>query len=97
MLAAVSRRGVPVNAILFPGALTGLCVLLNFVMPKGLIELLMSLIVAALLIVWSIIIVTNLKFRRKRSKDGQSIFKAPLSPLSNYLSLLFIVFVVVVM
>ncbi|KVG23662.1 amino acid permease [Burkholderia ubonensis] len=95
-LGKVNQRGVPVRAILFPAALTGLCVLLNYVIPKGLLEALMSLIVAALLILWTIIIVVHLKFRRQTTSTAIA-FKAPLSPLSNLLCFAFVIFVAVVM
>lgn len=96
MLATVNRRHVPVSAIVFPAALTGLTVVLNYLIPKGLLEMLMSLIVAALLILWTIIIVVHRKFRRQIS-DEAIVFKAPLSPLSNGLCFAFIVLIGAVM
>jgi aromatic amino acid transport protein AroP len=97
-LAKVNRRGIPTAAILLPGAVTALCVFLNYVLPNGAIELLISLTVAGLLFSWGIIIVTHLKFHRKMRRLGKvTKFKALASPVSNYLCLVFLVAVVVIM
>lgn len=97
-LAQVNQRGVPVRAIVYPGIFTALCVVLNYVAPAGVIELLMSLIVAALVITWTIIIVTHLRFRRAHAARGTALgFAAPLAPLSNAICLAAMVLVVAVM
>lgn len=97
-LALVNKRGVPVRAIIYPGIFTALCVVLNYVAPSGAIELLLSLIVAALLITWVAIIVTHLRFRSAHQSKGTKFgFPALFSPLSNYLCLAFMAFIVVVM
>ena len=97
-LMQVNRRGVPVRAIVYPGILTASCIVLNYVAPAGVIELLMSLIVAALVITWTIIIVTHLQYRRAQQASGVKLgFAAPLYPLANYLCLAAMLLVVGVM
>jgi len=100
-LAALNPRGVPSTAILWLSALIGIVIVLNYVMPNGLLEMLIYLIVAALLITWSIIIiVTHWKFRQHHMANntaGSLLFKAPLAPVSNVLGMAYILFVVVVM
>jgi aromatic amino acid transport protein AroP len=98
VLSKVNRRGIPTAAILLPGAITGLCVFLNYVLPNGAIELLISLTVAGLLFSWAIIIVTHLKFHRKMRQQGKvSKFKALASPLSNYFCLAFLAAIIAIM
>jgi aromatic amino acid transport protein AroP len=98
VLTQVNRRGVPTAAILMPAAFTGLCVILNYVLPNGAIELLISLTVAGLLFSWAIIIVTHLKFARAMRQLGRTTgFKAIASPVSNYFCLAFLGMVVVIM
>jgi aromatic amino acid transport protein AroP len=98
ILMAVNRRGVPVPAIVLPGALTALCVVLNYVLPNGAIELLISLLVACLIFTWAIIVLTHLKFRRAMDRHGKtSRFRAIASPLSNGLVLAFLGMIVMVM
>jgi aromatic amino acid transport protein AroP len=77
---------------------TALCVFLNYVLPNGAIELLISLIVACLIFSWTVIIVAHLKFHRRMRALGKSTrFKALASPVSNYVCLAFLAFVVVIM
>jgi aromatic amino acid transport protein AroP len=101
-LMQVNKRGVPVRAIVYPGIFTGLCIVLNYVAPASVIEILMSLIVATLVITWVTIIVTHLRFRQSREARGmkpaaQPGFPAPFAPLSNYLCLAFMALIVAVM
>ncbi|MBN3786733.1 amino acid permease [Burkholderia sp. Ac-20353] len=97
-LMQVNRRGVPVRAIVYPGMLTALCIVLNYVAPASVIEMLMSLIVAALVITWVTIIVTHLRFRRSCAASGTKPgFPAPFAPYSNYACLAFMVLIVAVM
>ena len=97
-LAEVNKRGVPVKAIVYPGIVTAFCVVLNYVAPAGVIELLISLITAALVIIWTIIIISHLNYRKLHdAKNTPRSFKAPLFPLTNYICLAAMVLVVVVM
>jgi len=97
-LMQVNKRGVPVRAIVYPGIFTALCVVLNYVAPTGVIELLMSLIVAALVITWVTIIVAHLRFRKAADAGKTQLrFLAPFTPLSNYLCLAAMALVVGVM
>lgn len=97
-LLQVNRRGVPVRAIAYPAFFTALCVVLNYVAPAGVLELLMSLLVAALVLTWTTIIVVHLKYRRVHDAKGvPRSFPAPFFPLGNYLCLLALAVLLVVM
>lgn len=97
-LMKVNRRGVPVLAIALSAAVTLLCVVVNYVVPKSALELLMSLVVAALVINWAMISLAHLKFRKAMTAQGvQPIFKAFWFPFANYLCLAFVVFILGVM
>src|SRR5690606_2211764 len=50
MFLKLSRNGVPVVGILVSGAITLLCVALNYVLPQGALIILMALVVAALVL-----------------------------------------------
>jgi L-asparagine transporter-like permease len=65
-LGAVNKRGVPTKAILLPACLTASCVLLNFLMPASIIEMLIALVTATLIITWGVITITHLRFRSRR-------------------------------
>ncbi|MBX4294118.1 aromatic amino acid transporter AroP, partial [Mycobacterium tuberculosis] len=76
---------VPVNALLLPGIITSLVVVLNYLLPHEALGLLMALVVTTLLLNWIMICMAHLKFRAaQRRKGRESKFKALLAPASNY-------------
>ena len=97
-LMQVNARGVPVRAIAYPAVFTALCIVLNYVAPAGALEMLMSLLVAALVLTWTIIIVVHLKYRKVHEAKGTvRTFRAPFSPMTNYLCLAALALLLVVM
>ncbi|MNG08618.1 Aromatic amino acid transport protein AroP [compost metagenome] len=97
-LGKVDKRGVPVRALLVSALVTFLAVVINYVMPQSALELLMSLVVAALVINWAMISYSHLKFRKQMDRDGvRSGFRALWYPFSNYLCLAFVLFILGVM
>lgn len=94
----LSRSGVPMLGILVSGAITLLCVALNYVLPEGALIILMSLVVAALVLNWAMISLSHLMFRRAMHERGViPSFKALWSPFGNYLCLAFVAFILVVL
>ncbi len=97
-LMKINERGVPVLAIALSSAVTLLCVVVNYLLPQDALELLMSLVVAALVINWAMISLTHLKFRKAmRAKGVEPSFKAFWYPFSNYICLAFVLFILGVM
>ncbi|WP_263144264.1 amino acid permease [Pseudomonas sp. RIT-PI-AD] len=98
VLQKVNARGVPYVALGASALVTCLCVVVNYVLPKNALELLMSLVVAALVINWALISLTHLKFRAHLAREGvQPLFKAFWSPFANYLCLAFMLLILGVM
>ncbi|MBG4971148.1 amino acid permease [Pseudomonas aeruginosa] len=98
VLMSVDRRGVPVLSILVSALIPFLCVIVNYVLPHKALELLMSLVVAALVINWAMISLSHLKFRAAMKRQGVgTFFKALWSPFSNYLCLAFVLFILGIM
>ena len=97
-LAKIDKRGVPVRSILASAAVTLVAVLLNYFIPQHALELLMSLVVAALVINWAMISYSHLKFRQHMDKTGQKpLFKALWYPYGNYVVLAFVVLILGIM
>jgi aromatic amino acid transport protein AroP len=97
-LMLVNRRGVPVAALAVSAAATLMCVLLNYVLPGKALGLLMSLVVAALVINWSLISYSHLRFRAAKERQRQkTAFPSPWHPYSNYLCLGFLACILLVM
>ncbi|TLX59404.1 aromatic amino acid transporter AroP [Stutzerimonas nosocomialis] len=97
-LMKINRRGVPVLALGVSALVTFLCVLVNYLLPQGALELLMSLVVASLVINWAMISLTHLRFRRSMRQQGvEPGFKAFWFPFANYLCLAFVALIAGIM
>ena len=97
-LMMVNRRGVPVLAVALSALVTLLCVLLNYLLPRGALVLLMSLVVASLVINWAMISLTHLRFRRACQQQRRTpTFRALWSPFGNFLCLAFVLLILGVM
>jgi len=97
-LANVDKRGVPVRAIGVSALVTFVAVVLNYLIPHDALELLMSLVVAALVINWAMISYSHLKFRQHMVRTRQvPLFKALWYPYGNYFCLAFVVFILGIM
>lgn len=94
----VNARGVPINALLVSATATGLCVVINYVMPGEAFKLLMALVVASLVINWVLITLTHLKFRAAKRQAGQvTRFPSWGYPATNYICLAFLLGILVIM
>jgi len=69
-LLKVNAKGVPLVALGVSALATGLCVGINYFMPREAFGLLMSLVVSSLVINWGIISITHLKFRKAKAAAG---------------------------
>lgn len=97
-LAKVDKRGVPVRALVVSALVTFLAVLVNYLVPQNALELLMSLVVAALVINWAMISYSHLKFRQQMDRAAvRTGFRAFWYPFGNYLCLAFVLFILGVM
>lgn len=97
-LMKVDDRGVPVLAIGLSALVTGLCVLVNYLIPAKALELLMALVVAALVINWAMISLAHMRFRAAKIREQAPIaFPAFWYPAGNYLCLGFMAAILIVM
>lgn len=97
-LLKVNRRGVPMKALGISALATGLSVLINYLMPGEAFGLLMALAVSALVINWSIISITHLKFRKAMRANGHATFFPSWGyPITNWVCLAFLAAILVIM
>ncbi|MGL4208537.1 MAG: amino acid permease [Candidatus Adiutrix sp.] len=90
------KKGVPLLAMTVAGVLTFLAVPLNYFVPEVHDAFLMAMgvVVAALLINWGMISLAHLYFRRQKNLENhKTVFPSPWFPISNYLCLAWVVFV----
>ncbi len=97
-LMTVNRRGVPLAALGVSALATAFCVVLNYFMPGQAFGMLMGVVVAAMIINWTMISWVHLRFRAHQAKHGKAgQFSSPYHPWTNYLCLAFLAGIVVVM
>lgn len=97
-LAVLSSRRVPVNGILISSGITFLAVILNYLLPDEVFMYMMSIVTGAVIISWTMIVLTHLKFRRHCELEGITPkFKSLFYPLADYLCLAFLAGVLIIM
>lgn len=98
-LRRVSRRGVPVAGVLTSSGITAIAVVVSFFLPGKAFGYLMSIATAAGIINWTMIMITQRKFRKRIGDDAAAKleFKLPGYPYVNVIVVAFLAVVVVVM
>jgi L-asparagine transporter-like permease len=96
ILAKTNKRGIPFAATLLSSAITFLVVPLNYSIPDWFdaFKVIMSFVVVCILVNWGMITLSHIKFKQKNHK---TLFPAPLYPYSDYITLIFIIFILAVM
>lgn len=95
----VSSRGAPWVGTLLSSAVTGLAVLVLYLLPDGAFTLLLSVALFAGIVNWAMIVLTQWRFRNLRRRRGgpAPAFPMPGHPWANALVLAFLVAMLVVM
>lgn len=97
-LQKVNKNHSPIAAILVSGALVGVTIIINKIIPEKALDILMSLVVSSLIINWIMISWTHIHFKKQKIKEGiKTKFPTLFYPISNIVSLLFLVGVLVMM
>lgn len=99
ILAKVNKSGSPYIGILVSSLITAIAVILNFLIPGKVFLYLISIATIACIFSWTIIMITQIKFRNKIGPDEvkKLEFKLPFFPYSNYISMAFMAMIVVLM
>jgi len=74
-------------------------VVLNYIVPEQVFTYISAVATVAVITSWTIILCTQIKFRKSKSKQEVSAlqFKMPWHPISSYIALAFLLMVVVLM
>jgi L-asparagine permease len=97
--ARMSKNGVPYGGILLTATIGLFGVVLNAVKPSQAFEIVLNIAAVGVLAAWATIVLCQLRFYR-RAKAGtlqRPHFRMPLSPYSGYVTLAFLVGVLVLM
>lgn len=92
-LGRTSRAGVPVAAVLVSSAVTAVAVVLAFLVPDQAFLILIAVALAAGLINWSMVLITQMLFRRRIGAGAvaQLRYRMPLFPITNIVALALLV------
>lgn len=98
-LQKVGKTGIPTYCVLFSSGIVGVAVILNAFLPGQVFGMVMSIAILAIIINWVMILITHNKFRRiiGPKEVGKLKFKMPLYPISNYVTMGYLVLLVVLM
>ena len=98
-LRKVSQRGCPINGILTSAAVTVIAVVVVLIWPDFAFKYLMSVALIAGIINWTMIMITERKFRHRIGPDGTNAlaFKLPGGRVTTWIVLAFMALVIVLM
>jgi amino acid transporter, AAT family len=99
MFSKLSPSGVPRNGIIFSSLLILVVVVLNYFLPGRVFLLISSVATIAIIISWSMILITHLKFRQKKTADEIRLlsYRMPYHKVLTTIALAFLALVVVMM
>ncbi|WML44699.1 amino acid permease [Neobacillus sp. PS3-40] len=95
----LNKSKIPSRGILFSSSMLMIAVVLNYIVPEKVFLYISAVATVAVVTSWTIILVTQIMFRKAKSKEeiAQLEFKMPLFPYLSYISLAFLVMVIVLM
>lgn len=97
-MSTLSKRQVPANGLKFSAIVIALAVLADLVVPNtSLFTFVSSVATTCFLFIWGAIILAHLRYKKTQAKQNPVSFKMPLYPLSDYIVLIFLVFVGIIM
>ncbi|WEV53901.1 amino acid permease [Leuconostocaceae bacterium ESL0723] len=94
----LNHRAVPMRAVNLSTLLVGGTVIVNYIFPTDAFSIVTSVASATFLVVYGALMVTHLKFRQSPDyQKGRHLFRLPLSPYSNYLTIAFLAMIFVIL
>lgn len=98
-LTRLNKSGSPYVGVLVSSAVTGVAVVMVFVLGEKVFLLLVPIALMAGIFNWTMILITQILFRRRIGPEGVARlgFRMPFFPIANYVVLAFLAFVVFVM
>ncbi|MDR1473592.1 MAG: amino acid permease [Lactobacillales bacterium] len=95
--AKLNKKQVPCYSIFFSSAVICVIVLVNYLIPSHVFEIVSSISTICFIYIWFMLVWAHMRYRKQVSNKSKLEFKMPLYPVSSYLVYFFIIFVVIVM
>lgn len=98
-LKKVSKQGVPYAGVLCSSLIVGIVVIMNMLIPQKLFIYIMSVATIAALINWVMILITQIKFRKKIGTEKVAAlgYKMLFYPYANYIAIAYFLMIAVAM
>lgn len=94
--AKLSNQAVPNNALRFSSLILFIVVILNYIMPAGIFNIVSGVSTINFVFVWLIILWCHIVYRKKHPK-GVAAFNMPGFPLTSWLTIIFFIGVLVIL
>ncbi len=91
-----NNRSVPVNALVFSSVILFVIVILNFFLPAAIFEIISGIATVSFVFIWIVLVVCHYKYK-KRCKGEQTLFAMPLFPVSNWVTIIFFMAVLILL
>lgn len=95
-MAKTSNRNVPVSSLVFSSSVLFIIVILNYILPSSIFEIISGVATVSFIFVWIILVWCHYKYR-KQNKQAESVFPMPLYPWTNFLTIAFFISVLVLL
>ena len=96
-LGHLNHRQLPANGLVISTIIIGIAPLLNLFLGDNAFELISSIATSMFLIIWSLMILTHIKYRKVTPFDKLPTYKMPLFPYLDILVLLFFVAIIILL
>ncbi|WGN89629.1 amino acid permease [Ligilactobacillus faecis] len=87
-MAKVSNRNVPVSSLVFSSSILFVIVILNYVLPSSIFDIISGVSTVSFVFVWIILVWCHYKYRQQTQKVSK-VFPMPLYPFTNFLTIIF--------
>lgn len=94
--AKLSTRSTPTLALLASSLVVSITVVLNYVMPEGVFELISGISTICFLFIWGIIIVCHMKFLKMTKEEDRPAYRLKGGRVINWISIAFLIGVAVI-
>ena len=92
-----NNRSIPVKSVLFSSSSLFLIVILNYVLPKSIFDIISGVATVSFVFVWIALVWCHYQYRKNSPNNNEKIFPMPLYPVSNVITIIFFVLVLVLL
>lgn len=92
-----NNRSIPVKSLLFSSSSLFLIVILNYVLPKSIFDIISGVATVSFVFVWIALVWCHYQYRKNSPNNNEKIFPMPLYPVSNVITIIFFVLVLVLL